>query len=321
MVPLDHLTVIEAKGADAADFLQSQLTQDVAKLDPDHACLAGYCTAKGRMLASALLWRARPDPADPVPRLLLVVDAGLAAALQKRLSMFVLRAKVKLAVTPLKVAGAWGGAETLQSAAGGPLPTTDWVRADLPSGSWIAAPRADAGPARWWWIGDDGQLAALTQAAGIAHGGADAWRAADIAAGIPWITAATQDLFVPQMVNFELIGGVSFTKGCYPGQEVVARSHYLGKVKRRTFHGRLAQADAQADAQALVAADVFQEGDEQPCGRIVNAAPDGDGVAILYESTLAAGQGELPLHAGSPIGPVIAPQALPYALAGNNAQG
>ena len=75
---------------------------------------------------------------------------------------------------------------------------------------------------------------------------ADAWRAADLAAGIPWIGAATQDLFIPQTVNLELIQGVSFTKGCYPGQEVVARSHYRGTVKRRMAYGASRRAPRKA---------------------------------------------------------------------------
>ncbi|WP_254914641.1 MULTISPECIES: folate-binding protein YgfZ [Pigmentiphaga] len=315
IAPLDHLTVLEARGADTIEFLQGQLTQDVKKLGDADARLAGYCTAKGRLLASAIVWRAQPDPADPVPRVLALVDASIAQALQKRLSMFVLRAKVKLAATPLRVAGVWRGtdAAALQAAAGGLLPAAPWSRADLPDATWIAAPAADASP-RWWWIGTDDALQRLGTALGApAQAGlAQAWRAADIASGLPWITAPTQDLFVPQMVNLELIGGVSFTKGCYPGQEVVARSHYLGKLKRRMFAGHVA--GGQPDPQALAGADVFQEGDEQPCGRIVNAAREGGGVAILYESSLAAAQGQAPLHAGSPAGPIIQPRALPYAL-------
>ncbi|MEK7946465.1 folate-binding protein [Pigmentiphaga sp. YJ18] len=316
IAPLDHLTVLEARGADTIEFLQGQLTQDVKKLGEADARLAGYCTAKGRLLASAIVWRAQPDPADPVPRVLALVDASIAQALQKRLSMFVLRAKVRLAAAPLRVAGVWRGldAAALQTAAGGLLPAAPWSRADLTDATWIAAPSAAESSPRWWWIGTDDALQRLgTALASPAQAGlVQAWRAADIAAGLPWITAPTQDLFVPQMVNLELIGGVSFTKGCYPGQEVVARSHYLGKLKRRMFAGHVA--GEQADPQALAGTDVFQEGDDQPCGRIVNAAQDGDRAAILYESSLAAAQGDAPLHAGSPAGPIIQPQALPYAL-------
>ncbi|OVZ59992.1 hypothetical protein CDO44_10530 [Pigmentiphaga sp. NML080357] len=314
IVPLDHLTVIEARGADAVDFLQGQLTQDVKKLGDADARPAGYCTAKGRLLASAVVWRPEPDSVDQAPRVLALVDASIAAALQKRLSMFVLRAKVRIAAAPLRVAGVWRGADAavLQAAAGGLLPAAPWSRTDLPGGTWIAAPSADAEPSRWWWIGTDEQLQQLGAALSPPDANlVQAWRAADIAAGLPWIVAATQDLFVPQMVNFELVGGVSFTKGCYPGQEVVARSHYLGKLKRRMFAGRIAAA---SDPDALVGADVFQDGDDQPCGRIVNAARDGDALLILYDSPLAAVGGPATLRAGSQAGPAIAPLALPYAL-------
>jgi len=312
MVPLDHLAVIEANGADAVDFLQGQLTQDVKKLGDADAQLAGYCTAKGRMLASAVIWRPRVADGE-VPRVLAMVDASLAESLRKRLSMYVLRAKVTLSVAPLRVAGVWGGgdASALHAVEGTPSAEA-WSRTELPNGTWIAAPSAQGGP-RWWWIGSAEQMQQLGE---VLPSSADvdlihAWRAADIVAGLPWIVSATQDLFVPQMINFELVGGVSFTKGCYPGQEVVARSHYLGKLKRRMFAGRLAQA---ADADALVGADIFQEGEEQPCGRIVNAARDGGGLAVLYECSLGAAGGPAPLHAGSPTGPAIVAVPLPYAL-------
>lgn len=320
IAPLDHLTVLEARGADAIEFLQGQLTQDIKKLGGADAALAGYCTAKGRLLASAVVWRAEPDPADPAPRVLALVDASLAEALRKRLSMFVLRAKVKIAATPLRVAGVWSGADAaaLRAAAGGPLPGAPWSRADLSGATWIAAPSAAEAPPRWWWVGAEDALERLGDSLGAAAdaGLVQTWRAADIAAGLPWITAPTQDLFVPQMINFELLDGVSFTKGCYPGQEVVARSHYLGKLKRRMYAGRIA---GEADPAALAGADVFQEGEEQPCGRIVNAARAGQATTLLYESSLAAMAAAAPLHAGAPGGPVIEPQALPYALPGAGA--
>ncbi|MDX3905426.1 MAG: folate-binding protein [Pigmentiphaga sp.] len=313
LVRLDHLTVIEIRGADAIEFLHGQLTQDVKQLGDADAKPAGYCTAKGRLLASAIIWRGEPDPADPAPRVLAMIDASIAETLQKRLSMFVLRAKVKVSRTALQVAGIWSGTDSaaLQAAAGGLLPAAPWTRAELPSGTWIAAPTAGAGQARWWWVGPADSLQRLCVSIEADAGIEQAWRAADIAAGLPWIVAVTQDMFVPQMVNFELIGGVSFTKGCYPGQEVVARSHYLGKLKRRMFGGRIATAE---DPLALTGADVFQDGDEQPCGRIVNAARDGDAVAILYESTLTAAGGPAALRAGSAAGPVITGQALPYSV-------
>ena len=307
-VELDALRVISATGDDALAFLHGQLTQDVTGLPADRASLAGYCTAKGRLLATLVMWRAPAEPAVADARWHALVRADLAEALVKRLSMFVLRAKAKLALAPLHAAGVQASTEqvaALQSAAGGVLPDQPWQRADLPTGTWIAAPGA-AG-ARWWWIASDAQLeAAQALAQVLGRGESQSWQAADLAAGLPWIGSSTQDLFIPQTVNLELAGGVSFTKGCYPGQEVVARSHYRGTVKRRMAYGRLD--DANAVIQPGV--DVYDAADaHEPTGRVVDAA----GAALLFETTLASlPDGDLRLGAAD--GPRIRVLPLPYAL-------
>ncbi len=311
--PLEDFSVFAAAGADALTFLHGQLTQDVTGLPVDAARLAGYCTAKGRLLATLVMWRGAPA-ADDAPQLYGLVRQDLSAALIKRLSMFVLRAKVKLAPAPLHVAGVQ--ADAAQAAAleavAGALPRSAWQRVDLPSGTWIAAPSADA-TLRWWWIASDQQLAAAAPlAATLGLAPAAQWHAADLAAGIPWITTATQDVFIPQTVNLDLIQGVSFTKGCYPGQEVVARSHYRGTVKRRMAYGTIA--DAGLAGGALAGTDVFdatQPG--EPTGRVVDAAATQGGVSVLFETTLAAlPEGDLRLGAAD--GPRIAAQPLPYSI-------
>ncbi|MFY0476428.1 CAF17-like 4Fe-4S cluster assembly/insertion protein YgfZ [Achromobacter marplatensis] len=311
--PLDDFVVFSASGADALPFLHGQLTQDVTGLPADAARLAGYCTAKGRLLATLVMWRAAPGAEDG-PQLYGLVRQDLSQALLKRLSMFVLRAKVKLAAAPLHVAGVQASpaeAAALEAVAGA-LPRGAWQRADLPSGTWIAAPSAD-GRLRWWWIASDEQLdqaAPLAAALGLAP--ASQWQVADLAAGIPWIAAATQDVFIPQTVNLELIQGVSFTKGCYPGQEVVARSHYRGTVKRRMAYGTIA--DASLQGAALAGVDVFdatQPG--EPIGRIVDAASEAGLASVLFETTLAAlPEGDLRLGAAD--GPRIAAAPLPYSI-------
>lgn len=311
---LPDYAVVAASGADALSFLHGQLTQDVTGLPADGARLGGYCTAKGRLLATLVLWRAQPaatPEAQPeAAQVYALTRRDLADALVKRLSMFVLRAKARLALAPLQVAGVWcppDGLASLQDAAGGALPTAPWQRAELASGTWIAAP--SAGEAlRWWWIAADAQLAqAAPLAAQLARGTADQWRSADLAAGLPWVGAATQDLFIPQTLNLDLLGGVSFTKGCYPGQEVVARSHYRGTVKRRAAYGRL---DGQAEPPAP-GTDIYDATQPQePCGRVIEASRDG----VLFEIALAAlAAGEL--RVGAPDGPHIAVAPLPYALA------
>lgn len=311
---LPDYAVVAASGADALTFLHGQLTQDVAGLPADAARLSGYCTAKGRLLATLVLWRAETVPAAPdaaeAARVYALTRRDLTDALVKRLSMFVLRAKVKLAVAPLQAAGVWCSPErraSLQSAAGGALPTAAWQRAELATGTWIAAP--SAGEAlRWWWIASEAQLQqAGALAAQLARGTPDQWRGDDLAAGLPWVAAATQDLFIPQTLNLDLLDGVSFTKGCYPGQEVVARSHYRGTVKRRAAYGRL---DGQADPPPP-GTDIYDATQPQePCGRVIEASRDG----VLFEIALAAlAAGELRI--GAPDGPHIAVAPLPYALA------
>jgi folate-binding protein YgfZ len=310
---LPNLQVLSASGADAIDFLHGQLTQDVQGLAGDAAALAGYCTAKGRLLATLVIWR--PPAAgqdDPTaPRLRALVRADVAEPLLKRLRMFVLRAKVTLAAAPLRVAGVWTGADpaALEAAAGGALPRQPWGRTELPSGTWIAAPAAQGH--RWWWIASDEQSSAsagLRDA--LVAGTAQDWQAAELAAGIPWVGASTQDLFIPQTVNLDLIGGVSFTKGCYPGQEVVARSHYRGTVKRRMAYGVVG---GRAGADIPAGTDIYDALEAgEPCGRVVDAA-GGPDAGILFETTLAAlSSGELRL--GSADGPAIQPRPLPYPL-------
>jgi len=312
--PLADFRVLAAAGDDAQSFLHGQLTQDVTGLPADAARLAGYCTAKGRLLATLVIWQAAQPAVVPDARLYALVRADLAEALQKRLSMFVLRAKVKLSLAPLYVAGVQAApqqADELRAAAGGALPEQPWRRVDLPTGTWIAAPAVEGTSAlRWWWIASDAQLA---QADGLAQllGRAEpaTWRCADLAAGLPWIGSATQDLFIPQTVNLDLTGGVSFTKGCYPGQEVVARSHYRGTVKRRMAYGQLQAAPQWAGA--LPGTDVYdatQPG--EPVGRVVDAAQM-EGLAILFETTLACLPGG-DLRLGAPDGPRIEVRSLPY---------
>lgn len=271
--------VIRASGADAASFLQSQLTQDVLGLDAHRATLAGWCSAKGRLMASFVVWRPAPD------EVLLACSADLLPAVLKRLSMFVLRAKCKLsdasAELPLHgVAGAVAGAGV-------------WRRVD----GAIGLPPA-RGVARALFAGAAPALPALD---------ANAWSWLEVASGVPRIVAATVEKFVPQMVNLELVGGVNFQKGCYPGQEVVARSQYRGTVKRRAFVFESA-------AAAMPAQEIFHSADrEQPAGMVANAASWHGRHLLLAEVKLAALDGGT-LHLGSAEGPLLTRDDMPYAV-------
>ncbi|MBX3643529.1 MAG: folate-binding protein YgfZ [Rubrivivax sp.] len=291
IVPLSDWGVILAQGPEAATFLNGQLTQDVPPWGATEARLAGYCSAKGRLLATFVVWRAAED------QILLACSADLLAATLKRLSMFVLRAKCKLsdasAQWPLHglagaSADAWLGAAA---------PAGDWACVSHGAAQVIRLPAVD-GCTRYLWAGADApELPPLP---------ADAWRWLEVHSGIPRVVAATVDKFVPQMLNLELLGGVNFKKGCYPGQEVVARSQYRGTVKRRTYL-------VASDAAMPPGMDVFHSADPgQPAGMVVLSASLSGAHAALVELKIAALQGG-ELHAAN--GARLSPAALPYDLA------
>lgn len=333
MAELKNYKVFAATGADAATFLHGQLTNDVTALGSGDARYAGYCTARGRLLATLVVWRAAAHAAEPesttntqdtASAIFGIMRRSLFDAVIKRLSMFVLRAKVKFATPDINVAGVWAQAnalDALSAAAGGALPSTPWQRVDLASGTWIASPHPGA-TLRWWWIATAEQRAAAgTILASVLEKADEAqWQAGELAEGLPWIDASTQDLFIPQTVNLDLIDGVNFTKGCYPGQEIVARSHYLGTVKRRMAFGTIALADASKDAATLPGTDIYQSSRaDEPCGRIIDAAcvqaaSNGGEISILFETTLSA-MAAADLRLGAADGPSITLHALPYALA------
>jgi folate-binding protein YgfZ len=202
---LTRYGLLSVTGADAREFLHAQLTVDIHNLPPAHAALAGWCSAKGRLLATFLVI---PSPQGYY----LQVARDLSAAVTKRLSMFVLRSKVKLADESDAWAqfGVWNPGRKVDAISwhdgGADIPVDERRVLRLePAGN--ASPACDA---------DE-----------------EAWYLDEIRAGRPLITAATQDQFVPQMVNLEALGAVDFRKGCYPGQEIVARAQYRGQVKRR----------------------------------------------------------------------------------------
>ena len=287
LVRLSDWGLIRAHGDEAASFLQGQLTQDVAGLNLGQACLAGYCSAKGRLLASFVVWRAAPD------EFLLACSADLLVATLKRLSMFVLRARCKLsdASAELSVHGLVG--------ADAPAP---WTSMPLAGGTAIGLPPAEGVARALWLAGADVSLPALPALT------VDTWAALEVASGVPRILAATVEQLVPQMVNLELVGGVSFQKGCYPGQEVVARSQYRGTLKRRAFL-------FDCDATARAGDEVFHSEDpEQPAGLVVLSAPRGATSLVLAELKIAATAGGS-LHLGGPDGAVLRQRALPYPLA------
>ncbi len=299
VAPLTHLGVISAQGADAAHFLHNQLTNDVQGLDGAHARLAGYCSPKGRLLATLLVWK-------DGDRILLALPRSLLPATLKRLQMFVLRAKVTLQDVSEQV-GLIGVASA--TAFSGTLPGSHLGCVAAHDGTLIRMPDT-AGLQRVVWVGPSAKAANAWQhyVSSLPPAPAACWRWSEIMAGLAQVVEATREQFVPQMINYELVGGVNFQKGCYPGQEIVARSQYLGKQKRRTLL-------AFSDSDAITAGtEVFSSADPtQPCGMIVNAecGPDGR-IACLVEVKMdAAGTS---VCVGSVDGPVLTFGELPYAL-------
>lgn len=284
---LSQLGVIRALGDDAASFLQSQLTQDMESIQPGQARLAALCTPKGRVLVSFVACRRAAD------EFWLVCSRDLLPKVLKRLSMFVLRAKVKLsdASDELALHGLLGGLASTAAAGDAaaflaPLPPAD-------------------GAARALWIATAGS----PPPAGTPLSAAQ-WDQAAVRSGVATVTAPVSEAFVPQMLNYESVGGVNFKKGCYPGQEVVARSQFRGAIKRRAYVG-------QAAGTAQAGQDVFSVADpEQPVGLIAQAAttPDG-GAAVIAVLQAAEVTDDAVLHVGSVDGPALTGLAIPYPLA------
>jgi tRNA-modifying protein YgfZ len=304
LAPLTHLGLLECSGEDAQTFLHGQLSNDLKQLGAGRSEYAAYCSAKGRMLANFMLWQE-----DQTYQLQLA--RALLPAMQKRLGMYVLRAKVKLADVsesrPVLGLAGKGATESLREFFPVlPRQAHEVVR-NAAHGSLIALPGerfeliAEIESAKRLW---DKLAAALTPV------GAPCWEWLEIRNGIPLITPATQEQFVPQMANMELIGAVNFQKGCYPGQEIVARTQYLGQLKRRMV---LAHVDAMTPPQAgdaLFSSDL----DAQASGMVVNAqaAPDGgyDLLAVVHTASIARAA----LHIQSADGPALSIQPLPYPL-------
>lgn len=303
LTDLSDLGVIRFSGDDAQTFLQGQLTSDVRQVTASRSQYSSYCTPKGRMLATFLLWRDAEGYCMQLP-------ASLREQAQKRLTMYVLRSKVivkDVSTETVRLGVAGQGAAAALSAAEHPVPGMDFevgrqghtsiIR--LPGNRYeIVAPADNA--AKIW--------DALKNS--CVPVGAWAWEWYDIQAGIPKILPATQEAFVPQMANFDVIGGVSFNKGCYPGQEIVARTQYLGKLKRRMYLARLSSGTMPAPGDELFTADM----DGQSTGTIVNAqeSPEGgyDILAVIQTSSAES----QPVHWKSLDGPALELKPLPYAL-------
>ena len=306
---LPHLGVIRASGPDAASFLHNQLTSDFLLLPDGQARLAAFCNAKGRMQASMVGFKTGPE------EVLLVMRQDLLAQTLKRLSMFVLRSKVKLSDASADL-GAWGAFENATG-----LPWTCWAM-DV-SGAMGAAANNSAAPAQAWSVSlypaagmsRSLQLWPVGTAPGLPALALDDWLLGEVLSGIADVQAASFEAFVPQMLNYESVDGVNFKKGCYPGQEVVARSQFRGTLKRRAYLAH-ASAPLQAGQEVFSAAD-----SAQPAGVVAQAVQHSRhghwALVCLQTSAADAAQqadAEGVLSVGTDGCAVLALHPLPYAL-------
>jgi hypothetical protein len=303
LADLSHQGLVAVSGRDAGALLQGQQTGDVRDVDGGHSQLSGLCSTKGRLIAT---YRTvlRGD------RYLLVLPRELAASVAGRLRMYVLRsdARVAEATGELVLLGLLGAgvAGRARDLLGGLPDTPDAVR-ESGLHSVVALPgrrprflvMTPPGEAPGIWEA----LAAVGRPIGRA-----AWTLAEIEAGVPEVVPETADSFVPQMVNYQALRGVSFTKGCYTGQEVVARTQYLGRLKRRMYRAQVG-----APRPPRPGEDLYSPADAlgQSVGKVVTAAPDPDGgyalLAVIQNEAV-----EAPVHLGSPDGPLLALGELPY---------
>jgi len=303
LADLSHWGLIGFSGVEAKTFLHGQFTNDLNhQLAADQAVFAAMCSPKGRMLANFLVLAWQDD-------ILLLLPGELREAVQKRLSMFILRAKVKARDASAEwVRMGLAGPGTAQAVA-------DWLGAPVADRPLAVGQAADRFAVR---LGE-GRFDLFTRperaredwlrfAAGARAVGAPAWDWLLVRAGVPTILARTQDEFVPQMANMDVLNGVSFNKGCYPGQEIVARTQYLGKLKKRLY---LAHVDAPAEPGQPVFCPAFGE---QAAGLVANAAPAPEGGTDLLVVLQIAGHDAGEVHLGAVDGPALAFMPLPYPL-------
>ena len=301
---LEHLGVIRVTGADAASFLQGQLTSDVVLLGMNESRLTAFCSAKGRMQASFTIIKCAPlDATQATPDILMICSRDILAPTLKRLSMFVMRAKAKLTdvTAEFNIFGLTGNAITSIAPQAINTPATAIFNTSI-----VIALHPALGQSRAWCITPVGDAAPVGEVLST-----ELWHWGEVHAGIATITLSIVEAFVPQMLNYESVGGVNFKKGCYPGQEVVARSQFRGTLKRRAY---VVQIDA-AEVQPLVGQEIFHDTDtEQPCGMVAQVAtnPDGGYSAIVSMQVSASVGGKLTL--GSASGASITLLPLPYPL-------
>lgn len=297
---LNQFTVLKFSGEDSFEFLQGQLSQDMRLVSNRQAQLASYSNAKGRVLATLILWQAADTN---ICTYYACLPSDNALAIQKRLSMFVLRAKVRIEILQANIDGLWWNSPEIVKDRLGidchpqshPIHNDTFSVHQKTQAHFIHYPSRSPGDSFSTGIN---QIESPPYFRLLAINFADTtplcseyekadeneWYMQDILAGLPWITSATKEVFTAQSINQDVLHAINFTKGCYPGQEVIARSHYRGIIKRRSVIGVINQPSA--DTNSLLASDIIQG--EDIVGQVVNATSFADKTYILFEAPLEA---------------------------------
>lgn len=313
VVLLKQTGLLALEGEDAVSFIHGQLSNDIEHLGSSQARLAAYCNPQGRMLALFHAWKSSG-------KVWLTVPLDILPALQKRLQMYVLRAKVTLSdesgnMAILGIGGEKGG-EAL-SKWFETLPSEPFGKTENEFGVLVRVADAFGFPRYLLTIAEKRlQVVESELSSTLSVCDESGWTMGDIKAGVPQITLPVQDRFIPQMVNLEQAGGLSFKKGCYPGQEVIARSQYKGTVKRRMFHGMVElpfEDNPPIDVNMTAGADIV-DSDGQVCGTIVSSARRDNNRVDFLAVVQTEAIGSQALHVEKADGPLITWIPLPYSL-------
>lgn len=296
---LDDMTALHVAGEDATKFLHAQFTNDLANLPVNQWQYTGYCTPKGRLLSFMMIARTGNNNYQ------LIMPADVADSILPRLRMFVMRDDVTIVVQDEErgITGILADPATLKKHGLDCEPEPGHLKA-LPGDSLLMT--LDSEPGRYLYLSGRDQISKIS----LPATDRDRWTSQDISAGIPAVVTATQEAFVPQMVNLDLIGAVNFKKGCYPGQEVVARVHYLGKIKQRMF-----SAHCNSTELAKPGDKVYTSGEaEKAAGTVVQSAQSESGQLLQIALQTAAAENGSDIRLGSATGDAVEIGQQPYPL-------
>ena len=303
---LDDWSILGVSGPDASDFLHSQFTNDLLGLPGNRAQLSAYCMPKGQTIANFLVWRTGDN------QCLIALPSGLDQAVSQRLQLFKMRSDVEIESLTESLA-LFGVTESyLEQNPDAPIELPKTPLSKVETGSYTAIAWPGQKP-RWLVVSPRDAAAGLREGGEDPGPGSELWRLWDIEDGLAFVRAENREQFVPQHLNMDLVDAISFSKGCYPGQEVVARMKYRGQIKFRTyrFSGDCDEAPDPGDPVHL-----GEEPAARPCGRVVDAltAPDGGSCQLL--ASVRAEDAGRPLRVQRPDGPALEPLPLPYQLTG-----